>query len=212
LGHDAEHRNSQFHFSLRAITGSLPVYDVALNDPEGRLARIAHRWFPSQVMDVVRLHWPEEADRRAVLQRRGVPRLLLVGPGETPPDTIDVLEDWARDGAAEGDVAARVLTLALRAARLPRPPYFDDDGLLRYGRQLVLLSPLETRVAEVLVGRLGHVVDGETVARAGWPGEAPTDTTMTAAMRRLRDRLRPAGLILTLIASKGWMLEARPTA
>jgi hypothetical protein len=163
-------------------------------------------------MEVVRLHWPEDADRRAVLRSRGVPRLLLVGPGETPPDDVDVLEDWARDGAAEGDVAARVLTLSLRAARLPPPLYFDDDGLLRYGRELVLLSPLESRVAEVLVDRLGHVVDADTVAHAGWPGEAPTDTTVTAAMRRLRDRLRPAGLLLTLITAKGWMLEATPIA
>jgi hypothetical protein len=52
-------------------------------------------------MDVVRLHWPEDADRRAELRRHGMPRLLLVRAGEQPPPDIDVLEDWAREGAAE---------------------------------------------------------------------------------------------------------------
>jgi hypothetical protein len=161
-------------------------------------------------MEVVRLHWPEDAERRSVLRGRGVPRLLLVADGEELPDDIDVLEDWARDSAAETDVAAREVTLSLRAARLPPPPHFDDDGLLRYGRALVLLSPLETRVAQVLLDRLGHVVDPGTVARAGWPVAAPTATTMTTALRRLRDRLRPAGLVLTMVPSRGWMLEAKP--
>ena len=78
-------------------------------------------------MDVVRLHWPEDAGRRADLHRRGVPRLLLVPAGEPPPHDVDVLEDWAREGAAEIDVAAREVTLALRAARLRRAPHLLHD-------------------------------------------------------------------------------------
>ena len=62
-------------------------------------------------------------------------------------------------------------------------------------------------MATVLVDRLGHIVDSDTVARAGWPDGAPTATTMTMAMRRLRDRLQDAGLVLTVINSRGWILE-----
>jgi hypothetical protein len=75
-------------------------------------------------MDVVRLHWPEDADQRADLRRRGVPVLFLVPAGEQPPDDIDVLEDWTREAAAEIDIAARQVTLALRAAR-PHAPGSD---------------------------------------------------------------------------------------
>jgi len=79
-------------------------------------------------MDVVRLHWPEDAERRADLHRRGVHRLLLVAAGEQPPRDVDVLEDWAREGAAEIDVAAREVTVALRAARLHRAPHLDHGA------------------------------------------------------------------------------------
>jgi hypothetical protein len=161
-------------------------------------------------MDVVRLLWPAEAARRVTLRSQGKPRLLLVADGELPPDDIDVLEDWTRAGTAEADMGARELTLSLRAARLPPPPYFDEDGLLRYGRSFVALSPLETRVAAVLVERLGHLVDPQTVARVGWPDGAPTATTMTTAMRRLRDRVRHAGLSLTVVNSRGWVLAVGP--
>jgi hypothetical protein len=158
-------------------------------------------------VDVVRLHWPEEATRRTVLRRRGVPRLLLVDDDHEPPEDIDVLEDWVRAGADPLDVDARDLTLFLRASRLPPPAYFDDDDLLRYGRALVLLSPLETRVAHVLVEHGGHVVSANVVTQAGWPTGSPAPNTVAIAMRRLRDRLRPAGLVLKVVTSRGWMLE-----
>ncbi len=158
-------------------------------------------------MDVVRLCWPADAAQRAALRRRGVPRLLIVDVDAEPPDDIDVLEDWVRSDAEEIDRGARAFTLSLRATRLPPPPHFDDDGLLRYGRELVMLSPLETRVTAVLLERIGHVVATEALARAGWPGGAPAPNTVLVTMRRLRNRLRSVGLALTIVATRGWMLE-----
>ena len=77
-----------------------------------------------------------------------------------------------------------------------------------------MLSPLETRVAEGLLDRLGHVVDADTVARAGWPNAAPTPSTMTTAMRRLRDRLQQKGGTLSggeqQMLAMGRALMARP--
>ena len=78
----------------------------------------------------------------------------------------------------------------MRADRRPPPPHFDDDGLLRYGRQLVLLSPVESRVAHVLVERLGQVVAPDIVTSAGWTDGAPATNTVAVTLRRLRDRLR----------------------
>jgi hypothetical protein len=158
-------------------------------------------------MDVVRLRWPQEDPRRSVLRSRGVPRLLLIEADARPPADVDVLEDWARADAPAADLRAREVTLALRAIRRPPAPHFDDDGLLRYGRELVLLSPLESRLAHVLVAHLGQVVAPDTVAEAGWPDGTPVPNTVAVTLRRLRDRLRPAGLALTAVASRGWMLE-----
>ena len=158
-------------------------------------------------MDVARLLWPEEEPRRAVLRSRGVPRLLLIADDAEPPDDVDVLEDWARAGSPDPDLVARETTLSLRATRQPPPPHFDDDGLLRYGRELVLLSPVESRLAQVLVEHLGQVVAPAIVTKAGWPDGPPAANTVAVTLRRLRDRLRPAGLALTVVTSRGWMLE-----
>jgi hypothetical protein len=79
-------------------------------------------------MDVARVHWPAEAERRADLRRRGMPCLMLVDRRDAPPDDVDVLEDWARIGAAERDLVARELTLALRAARLASPAPRGDGS------------------------------------------------------------------------------------
>ena len=159
-------------------------------------------------MEVARLRWPEESDRRDVLRRRGQPRLLLVDDGAPPPGDIDVLEDWVRPGADADDVRAREITLALRAGRLPPAPFFDDDGLLRFGRELVVLSPLETRVAAVLVDHVGEVVGRDAVVEAGWPASTPPANTVAVTMRRLRDRLRDVGLTVRVVRAHGWMLEA----
>ena len=159
-------------------------------------------------MEVARLRWPVESDRRDVLRRRGQPRLLVVADDDQPPDDIDVLEDWVRLTADEDDVRAREITLALRAERRPPPPFFDDDGLLRFGRALVLLSPLETRVTAVLVDHLGQVVGRDAVVEAGWPEATPPANTVAVTMRRVRDRLRAVGLTVRVVRSHGWMLEA----
>ena len=161
-------------------------------------------------MDVVRLLWPEEEAVRAVLRSRGGPRLLLIADGAELPADVDVLEDGARATTPDPDIAAREVTLSIRADRRPPPPHFDDDGLLRYGRRLVLLSPVESRVADVLVEHLGQVVAPDIVTSAGWPDGAPATNTVAVTLRRLRDRLRPAGLALSVVTARGWMLETGP--
>jgi hypothetical protein len=163
-------------------------------------------------VDVARLQWPGESARRDVLRGRGVPRLLVVDDDAEPPRDLDILEDWVRAGTNSIDVDARVSTLSLRSAHVPSPPYFDDDGLLRYGRELVLLSPLETRLARPLVSRLRLVVSTNAIVAAGWPAGAPAANTITVTMRRLRERLRPVGLRLKVVTARGWLLDTVDTA
>ena len=63
---------------------------------------------------VVELHWPREADRRLALAEGGVPRLLFIAPGHTPPAPIDLYEDWVRVPAGVDEVEMRSANLARR--------------------------------------------------------------------------------------------------
>ena len=55
-----------------------------------------------------------------------------------------MLEDWARVGAAERDLAAREVTLALRAARLRRRPMTSIDHRPRVESRPLVIAPFAT--------------------------------------------------------------------
>jgi hypothetical protein len=93
-------------------------------------------------VDVVLVRWPEEEGRLGRLRTDGTPRLLLVGPQEPPPESVDCLEDWIRLPADDRDVRARVASLASRAAQERTAPELDEDGLLRFRGEWVSLSPV----------------------------------------------------------------------
>jgi hypothetical protein len=65
--------------------------------------------------------WPSDADRRADLARAGVPRLLLVEPGQIPPDEWARDEDWVRVPATVEEVTLRADTLRRRLASTAPP-------------------------------------------------------------------------------------------
>jgi DNA-binding response OmpR family regulator len=171
-------------------------------------------------MDVTMLRWPEEAGRRSSISQSGVPRLLLVAHGEEPPPVADCLEDWIRVPAAESEVRARVDALAARGqAHLgngqeqpggPRTPEIDDFGVLRLHGAWVALPPLEARLAEALLERLGAVTSRETLVRAGWPAEAPGRNALDVHVLRLRRRLQPVGLAIRTVRSRGYLMEPAP--
>ena len=165
------------------------------------------------------LRWPEEAGRRNRISEAGEPRLLLVPDGEEPPPVADCLEDWIRVPAAEGDVRARVDALALRSqAHLPETheadppavPQLDDFGVLRLNGSWVALPPLEARLAEALLERLGAVTSRELLIRAGWPTAAPGRNALDVHVLRLRRRLHPVGLAIRTVRSRGYLMEAVP--
>lgn len=185
------------------------------------------------------LRWPEEDGRRESLSRAGGPRLLLVPDGEEPPPVGDCLEDWIRVPAAESEVRARVDALAVRsrahAAAGPNghdaarngdahlnggngggalaAPALDDFGVLRFGSAWVALPPLEARLTEALLGRMGTVTSRELLVRAGWPSGAPGRNALDVHVLRLRRRLTPVGLAIRTVRSRGYLMEpARPDA
>lgn len=178
------------------------------------------------------LQWPDEKARRSLISEAGEPRLLLVPDGEEPPTVVDCLEDWIRVPATENEVRARVDALTVRGqAHLPNAttngaspthgddhpnangnrngttPFVDDYGVLRVNGAWVALPPLEARLTEALIERLGLVTSREQLLRAGWPAGAPGRNALDVHVLRLRRRLQPVGLAIRTVRSRGYLLE-----
>ena len=166
------------------------------------------------------LRWPEEEGRRTRISRQGAPRLLLVPDGEEPPAVADCLEDWIRIPANEDEVRARVDALSVRSqAHLtdaPREteaaptPVLDDFGVLRMNGSWVALPPLEARLAEALLERMGTVTSRDLLVRAGWPTAPPGRNALDVHVLRLRRRLGPVGLAIRTVRSRGYLMEPAP--
>jgi DNA-binding response OmpR family regulator len=136
----------------------------------------------------------------------------------------DCLEDWIRIPAAENEVRARVDALAVRsqahtdnghghgngAAAHPAGPDLDDFGVLRVNGAWVALPPLEARLAEALLERLGAVTSRDLLIRAGWPTGAPGRNALDVHVLRLRRRLTPVGLAIRTVRSRGYLMEPAP--
>jgi DNA-binding response OmpR family regulator len=159
-------------------------------------------------MAVVLVRWPSDESTRVRLREEGVPRVLLVEGGAPPPSIGDELEDWIRVPAEEADLHARVDAIERRArARAPDAPTLDDDGVLRYRGGWVPLPPVEARLTLALLQRSGAVVSRDALARAGWPDGAPGRNALDVHVLRLRRRLRPLGLAICTVRSRGYLLE-----
>lgn len=167
------------------------------------------------------LRWPEEESRRSRISLAGEPRLLLVPDGQEPPSVVDCLEDWIRVPAAENEVRARVDALAVRSQAHTQNghngsnghvtgPELDDFGVLRVNGAWVALPPLEARLAEALLERLGAVTSRDLLIRAGWPTGAPGRNALDVHVLRLRRRLTPVGLAIRTVRSRGYLMEPAP--
>lgn len=157
--------------------------------------------------DVVMVRWPGEPHRRAAAAASRSPRLLLVEPGSLPPEDDDCLEDWVYAPAGEVEVRLRTTTLLRRASRHQDGPSLDVDGLLRTGGGWVSLPPVEARLTAAFLERFGAVVSRECLSRAGWPDGAPGRNALDVHVLRLRRRVRPVGLVIRTVRSRGYLME-----
>lgn len=151
------------------------------------------------------------------LRARGLPRLLLIENQTPPPQCLDNAEDWVRLPAREEDILARrdrLASLALSAAAVPT---LDDWGVLRFHvpedaanpgvRRRLTLPPIEARLTRALLREFEAVVAREVLLDAGWPGEEPARNALDVRILRLRKRLRPVGLHIRTVRSRGYLLE-----
>jgi DNA-binding response OmpR family regulator len=153
------------------------------------------------------VRWPEERELLERLRAEGTPRLLLVRPPAPAPEVMECEEDWVRLPADDGDVRARVLALAARSSRHRPGPQVGADGRLRFGSDWIALSPIELRLAHVLVERFGEVVQSTELAGAAWPGEGINEGALRVHLTRLRRRLRAVGLEVQNVRGRGYLME-----
>jgi hypothetical protein len=165
---------------------------------------------PDSISGVVLLSWPEERAALARLRRAGTPRLLVVPDGVCAPQPVDELEDWTRYPVPESDLHARARTLA-RRARERCAPDLDDQGLLRFGGRLAVLTATETRLARSLVAAFDRVVDRDDLLADVWPRDPAIDgNRLDVCVLRLRRKLAPLALGIRTARGRGYgMCAAR---
>jgi DNA-binding response OmpR family regulator len=160
-------------------------------------------------VDVAFLRWPEDEERRTALVEERRPRLLLLDAGASPPEPSDCFEDWVTLPVEEQELANRTRALTARVARHQAiEPAVDASCVLRYGDRLLVLPPVEARLASALSTRFGIVVRRDALANAGWPDGPPGRNALDVHLVRLRRRLAGIGLTLRTVRSRGYLLEA----
>lgn len=152
------------------------------------------------------MRWPAGAEKLEVLRSQRAPRLLVVAEDSPPPSPVDELEDWVRTPVDQGDLRARVDTLARRAERL-LVPSIDGDDVVHFDGTLAPLSPVEARLLRPLVDRFRSVVSRSDLTRAAWSGDAPGRNALDVHVSRLRRRLDESGLRIRTVRSRGYLLE-----
>lgn len=163
---------------------------------------------PTAGPSVAFVRWPSERDERGRLAEEGVPRLLLVEPGATPPETWDVDEDWIRIPADPVDLHQRSEALRRRCA--PEPEVrIDEHGLLWRGEDWAALAPVEQALVEALLAQIGQLVRRNALEEAAWPGERPDARVLDRAISRVRAKIAPVGLEIHRIPGAGYLLDAR---
>jgi len=158
-------------------------------------------------MEVPQLRLPADAERREHLRDRNQPRLLLIDDDQSPPEVLDVLEDWVRLPASDDDIAARLHKLEVLASSNHELPYLDAHGLLWMGAKWQSVPPVEAALTSALIDNLGTVVSRERLAQAAWPGEESARNALDVRILRLRRRIAPLGLVVRTVRSQGYLLE-----
>lgn len=152
--------------------------------------------------------WPAESDRREILARAAVPRILLVAVDASPPHVIGVDEDWIRLPAADADVLARAMQLLRLEEHLRTDvPYLDGRRYLHRAGTTVLLTAAEASIMSLLLADIGAIVLHASLEDEVWHGPAPSHDALDAAIYRLRRRLAGLGMRIRSVRGRGFTLE-----
>jgi hypothetical protein len=167
---------------------------------------LAVRWSSLEGLPVELLEWPAENARREVLARAGVPRVLLIPAGSSPPAMLGVDEDWVRLPASESDVVARATQLLCNEGIRSDTPYVDAHRVLHRAGATVTLTSCEAAITSLLLHRAGDVVSRAELEHEVWNGSAPSRDAVDAAIYRLRRRLAGMSLCIRSARGRGFVL------
>jgi DNA-binding winged helix-turn-helix (wHTH) protein len=163
----------------------------------------------SSQYDVAVLRWPQQAHEVQQLEQLGLPRLLLVEPGDDPPTEPTCLQDWVRLPAVDADVHVRLRILAGRAAAHGKSdPTIDEFGVLTLRGQTLFLSPTEHSITRLLIAHFGSMVTDADLLDAAWPDGRPERQVLRVHISRLRKRLAPIGLTITSVRNAGYLIHS----
>ena|SRR2546426_5519029 len=90
-------------------------------------------------------------------------------------------------------------------------PELDEFDILRRGSRWAALAPLEARIIEVFLARLGRVVRRSEFAVV-WPHGMPAPRAVDGRLVLLRERIAPLGLGIRSVRARGFLLEVEPIA
>jgi hypothetical protein len=160
-----------------------------------------------QLVQLVR--WPADSKLLCDARRAGLPRLILVDQGASPPVIADAFEDWIRMPASDDDIDSRlgVLTDRALAVRPATKPTLDAEGVLGYGDRVVPLSPIAGALVGPLIDRFQRVVPRVVLAQAAWPTEDPKLNALDVHLVRLRRQVTRVGLTVRTVRQRGYLLD-----
>ncbi len=151
---------------------------------------------------VVRL--PGEA---AAPDHEGGPVLHILARDGAPP-SCGPLEDWIRLPVDRDDLIVRADRLLDRSRDLVADPVLVEDGILRSGELVEVISPQEERLMAALLATPGHLVSREALIEAIWPEEPPADPrALDNRVKTLRRRLQPFPLRIHTVRGRGLLVE-----
>jgi two-component system, OmpR family, response regulator len=154
------------------------------------------------------VRWPEQAALRSALARAGVPRLLLVDVGDSPPNPLGLGEDWVQLPATDEELVAKAEQLLGRiAAYASVAPTIGDDRVLRRAGATVSLSPSEAKIVGRLLDHSGTVVGRDELERLLWPdGHVPGQRSLDYVVQRLRRRIAELNICINTSRGRGFVI------
>jgi hypothetical protein len=175
--------------------------DEAEPAPSALMERLAH-------FGVELVRWPQQAPLRSALARAGVPRLLLVEAGDSPPNPLGLAEDWARLPADDEQLILQAEQLLERMAQYASvAPTIDDDRVLRRAGASVALSPSEAKIVIRLLDHSGTVVGRDELEQLLWPdGHVPGQRSLDYVVQRLRRRIAELNICINTSRGRGFVI------
>lgn len=157
------------------------------------------------------IRWPADASIRDRYKREGIPCLLVVDPGASPPNCLDLSEDWIRAPAPQQDVEARVRAIHQRIGR-HKVPVIDPTGVLHFDNKSITISYTQAELMKLLVSHFGEVLyRAELERQLAECAPTPTRNALDLHIMRLRRRISAVSLGIRTVWGRGYMLEPRVT-